>query len=869
MAPPAGALWPHFHQSDTKPNGTHYRATHWRCIDAKRPKNEPIDVEASADVTLIRNAEWFAEALASAMEAREDVNGEKKAMAGHLRKCPHSTTAEKAAAATVNPTKAEQKAAESQAAKRARESDASDADDEARETGVVKKKRKRVKAVETSFKQSTLEVFRGLDIPFNVSQTAAIHAQFLRATQSANLPEMWTSDPEVLKLFMMFRSRAGDVIPSRTQLGGSLLRDASNRIDAQILEEVSGADVLMSTDGWRSKAKDAVGGVSLSHKFKTLLIDIIRTNAWSKDGESMALRFGEMIDKSEEKWGCIVVGFLTDNDGGSKKGRKRLGIARAWLLLFPCCSHQGQLILAEYLRDNSRASEIIEELIEAVNWLNSKDKVRDIFDQTQREMNGKILAYLLPNLTRWTTHLVAALRFNGLKGPIRHTILNKRDDIIKAHIGAESNRRKREEMRLVALDHCTTLEGNGWWDELEKIINDLEHICYLTNIAQSDHVRPDQFFLALAGLYLHFGRFSARVNAEERAIGKKMCARIDKRFKELDQAVFVLALVLNPFQKLSRFGDNANIDPFILSTELITLYKRVKSRPPSIPRTPPQQQQHEQEQTQALQKLSSAFMQYLAGSGPFKSWENPQIRATYIEINSNYPIPFWEMFRTNALVVELANFSLMLLRLVVNQAGLERSFSDFANKKNKKRNRLGLVKMGQQAKVGFKLRRNNHKGLVEKRDGRKNHDDDKVKSLLAVPRYAEALLSDTDDSDEEGAERVSVVVRSRAAWRRQMVKWQEELREAEEEEEEEEEKSGESGEDKAPIAPRTRRVRPWLPISLSNLFSGTPERAIGRPVRRPKVVSEEALYMELLAAEHSDEGPDAGALEGSGDDYEA
>ncbi|KAJ7195963.1 hypothetical protein GGX14DRAFT_376553, partial [Mycena pura] len=57
--------------------------------------------------------------------------------------------------------------------------------------------------------------------------------------------------------------------------------------------------------------------------------------------------------------------------------------------------------------------------------------------------------------------------------------------------------------------------------------------------------------------------------------------------------------------------------------------------------------------------------------------------------------------------------------------------------------------------------------------------------------------------------------------------------------------------------------------SLSTLFSGTPERMIGRPAWRLKVVSEEALYMELLTAEHSDKAPDAGALEGSGDDYEA
>ncbi|KAJ7885573.1 hypothetical protein B0H13DRAFT_902845, partial [Mycena leptocephala] len=38
--------------------------------------------------------------------------------------------------------------------------------------------------------------------------------------------------------------------------------------------------------------------------------------------------------------------------------------------------------------------------------------------------------------------------------------------------------------------------------------------------------------------------------------------------------------------------------------------------------------------------------------------------------------------------------------------------------------------------------------------------------------------------------------------------------------------------------------------------------------RREQVISEERLYMELLAAEYSDEEPNAGAQEGSGDDYD-
>ncbi|KAJ7767740.1 hypothetical protein B0H16DRAFT_1787242 [Mycena metata] len=85
MPAATGPLWDYFHQSNNKPNGAHYRATHWRCIDARRPADEPIDVDASADVKLIKNAGWFADALATAIEDKCDVNGEKKAMAGHLR----------------------------------------------------------------------------------------------------------------------------------------------------------------------------------------------------------------------------------------------------------------------------------------------------------------------------------------------------------------------------------------------------------------------------------------------------------------------------------------------------------------------------------------------------------------------------------------------------------------------------------------------------------------------------------------------------------------------------------------------------------------------------------------------------------------
>ncbi|KAJ7754674.1 ribonuclease H-like domain-containing protein [Mycena maculata] len=742
-----------------------------------------------------------------------------------------------------------------------------------------RKKRKLVKAVETSFSQSKLKVYKGNNIPFNSEQKTAIARQALRATQSANLPERWTSDPEVMKLFMMFRSRAMDAIPSRSQLGGSLLRQAAAEIDAEIAAQVKGQDVLLCTDGWRSNQKDAVGGISLTHKFKSLLVNILRTNQLRKDGESLKQQFEEMIDETEKKLECNVIAFLTDNDGGSKKGRNLLAAARLYLLTFPCCAHQGQLLLGDYLKENEEAALLMGELIDFVNWLNSHDKVRAIFDTKQQEMFGKTLAYLLPNLTRWTTHLVAAIRFDFLKDPIRAAILNHRDAIVKAQVGAEANASRRLALEEDAIHHCELVESNAWWDKLRKtVIPDLEHICYLTNIAQSDHVRPDQFLLALPGLFLHFYGFSARPKPSERALGQRMCKRIEKRFKELDQVVFVLALILNPFERLSRFGDKAQIDIFKISTELVTLFKRMNSRPPKTPHTAAEQEEFDAKLTRTAQVINTAFMQYLSETGPFETWyakDSPQ-RASYEILHADDPIPFWEMLKTNKAVLPLANFALQLLHLVVNQAGLERWFSDFSNKKNKKRNRLGLAKMAQQAKVTRYIRdEQKTEGLVEERGARKNHADSRVQTLLSVPRYADAILSDTDDSDDEGG-KMSVVVRTSGAWRKQVAEWQAEMREldmvsdndgTDDEDEDEDPPPSVSIPPQNPAPARRRAPRSWFPTTLALLFGGTIEKPITL-ARRQRVVSEESLYMELLAAEYSDEDPDAGAQEGSGDDYD-
>ena len=125
-------------------------------------------------------------------------------------------------------------------------------------------KKRLLTQVETSMKQSQLKVFRGIQVPFSEAQENIVRDQFLRATISANLPFRWVEGPEVMKLFLLFRSTAGEVIPSRKQIAGELLDTANAAVRKRVKAELSGQYVVLAADGWKDDSRNAVNGVNVS-----------------------------------------------------------------------------------------------------------------------------------------------------------------------------------------------------------------------------------------------------------------------------------------------------------------------------------------------------------------------------------------------------------------------------------------------------------------------------------------------------------------------------------------------------------------------------------------------------------------------------
>ncbi|KAK0432830.1 ribonuclease H-like domain-containing protein [Armillaria borealis] len=757
-----GPLWKFFHRR-SKQNSAQYKAYCIACIKHHRPSNIPVDVDVEPLIDDAFQALWNAENwFKTACETAGSKQGEKGAMSHHiLQECLYALKEAKAAAKKA----------------RGEHAAATDGDDEGNgsDSNMPRgKKRKLTSAVKRNFMQSELKVFKGINIPFMKEQTEVVKVQFLHATISANLPYRWTSDPEVIKLFLLFRSTADHVIPEQRAIASRLLNTASETVETKLKEKLNSHK--------KDDHRNLVTGVNVS----LYLVDLAEINKDKKDGVSMCAAFKAMIAKVEHIYGCLVCVLVTDNDGGSHNGRDRVGNECPWLFVPPCCAHQFQLTLGDYFKKNPDGALIAGQATKLIGWILNHMKVRVIFDETQAAMNkGVVLTYLVANLTRWMTHYIAFNHLLLLKAPLQSAAYMKRDKIVMAQVGAEKRAREREWMTDMANMQCDHIEDPWFWAGLQTVIKDIEPLCYSTNINQSDKTRPNQVLLTFAGLFLHFAQHA------DRHLSAGMKKRIEKRWKALDQPMFVFALILNPYERLESFGEGADVNVFTLNTTFIELYKRVQSRPPPEPLSPEALADLEGRKQEKEKQASSAFLQEI-----------------FWQTHGDDPNKVWENLHATPEVTELAELALLLLGMVVNQAGNERDFSDLKIKQTRLHNCLAIPKLEKMSKVGANIRSDHiAQGLVESWEKRQNHEIDHVQSLLAVPRYADII----DGPDDE--------------------------------------------------------LESWRERKKGRLPQGKMSHSLQERLSRQQF-DHETLLMELLAAEHSGEEPDDGALEGSGDDFE-
>jgi hypothetical protein len=166
-----------------------------------------------------------------------------------------------------------------------------------------------------------------------------------------------------------------------------------------------------------------------------------------------------------------------------------------------------------------------------------------------------ILAYLVANLTRWTTHCIAFIRLLLLREYLQFAVMESRGAIVAAQVGSATSTLGNE-LAEEANHYCDLILNASFWSGLTSVVEDIEPICYSTNINQKDCARADQVLLTLVGLFLRY------VDHPEAEISSGLVKRLEKRWNDCDQPLFLVALILNPFEGLSCFGPRAKMDHF-------------------------------------------------------------------------------------------------------------------------------------------------------------------------------------------------------------------------------------------------------------------------------------------------------------------
>ena len=134
--------------------------------------------------------------------------------------------------------------------------------------------------------------------------------------------------------------------------------------------------------------------------------------------------------------------------------------------------------------------------------------------------------------------------------------------IIKVQVGAATLTEK-QCLTEDTEKHCDLIADSTFWNGLEHIFGNIKPICYRTNINQKDSTHTNQVLLTLVGTYLHFAEHPIL----EVADGMMKCLK--KCWKGCDQPLFLLALILNPFEGLTCFGNQASLNHFKCNSLLI------------------------------------------------------------------------------------------------------------------------------------------------------------------------------------------------------------------------------------------------------------------------------------------------------------
>lgn len=158
-------------------------------------------------------------------------------------------------------------------------------------------------------------------------ESEVIATQWANFFYSSRIPFLAAENPEFKKAMEMTRPGFPVEIINRHNLGGKLLDEKFDEIEKKEADLLGGRKVVISQDGWSNLHNQPIIATALHFPGKSLFLDAVDVGAEVKSAEYCFTLIKNSIESVEKKYGCTVVGFVSDNENKMVKVRQKLLIS--------------------------------------------------------------------------------------------------------------------------------------------------------------------------------------------------------------------------------------------------------------------------------------------------------------------------------------------------------------------------------------------------------------------------------------------------------------------------------------------------------------------------------------------------------------
>ncbi|KAG9080203.1 hypothetical protein FRC06_006949 [Ceratobasidium sp. 370] len=273
----------------------------------------------------------------------------------------------------------------------------------------------------------------------------------------------------------------------------------------------------------------------------------------------------EEIKYLEEELGVALVAWCSDASGESRAMRQHLFDLRPHLITLDCYSHQINLVVGDFFKHNKDAAHTADDASKVIKWFWNHSFVLGLLHKCQQDELGKILALILPVLTRWTAHYCSAAHLLDIAKPMVICVVQHEAELL------DSSGTPKSEGQAAAQEVFDIVKDTKFWTSLLEMKVILQPLAIAANVTQAADTRLDHVLISFANLYHVFSHAD---------IPEKACSAILNSLEtcwfKSGQAPFIAAVYTNQFYQHHLFSsDEPALHPLGLYTMLKDLFAQM------------------------------------------------------------------------------------------------------------------------------------------------------------------------------------------------------------------------------------------------------------------------------------------------------